>query len=157
LLIALSVVGLGTFFFAPWQVTAAVFLTILLLVTCLQARLAIATFPTLEATGRCGERLSEVRQQGRRLERTLLSRLEGSTLSESEAHGLKARHHQLRQALQAPNPANPSQLEAVLIPLEEAVQQAREAVDALPPSQRVSLQALRQSISRPTAPVSREL
>jgi hypothetical protein len=137
--------GLGLLLVGHWQVSAAFLLALLLTVTYHQARSALAAFPSLEESGRCGVRLSELRQQGRQLERALLSRLEGSALAESQAAGLKSRHQRLRQALQAQNPANPSQLEAVLIPLEEAVLQAREAIDAIPPSQRFSLKAIRQN------------
>lgn len=90
---------------------------------------------------RATERLSDLRGQGRRLERSLLTRLQGSNLDEHQLANLKACYQELRQALAAPNPATLDGFEAVVAPLYQSIQTAREAIDALQPSQKLGTSA----------------
>lgn len=97
--------------------------------------------PSAEALQRAAGRLTELRRQGRQIERSLLTRLQSSALDEQQLSLLKSRYHGLRQALEAPNPSTLQGFETVIAPLYQSIQTAREAIDGLQPSQQLGTSA----------------
>lgn len=89
-----------------------------------------------------GEQLEELRRQARLLERSLLGRIESSSLGESDTQKLKGCYRAVREVVQAPHPRTRAEMEGLLKSLNKAVGDGHAALDGHQPSQRLSVRTV---------------